>query len=656
MSELAAGVETGASGFPHRLKILGIVIALIGAVGAPGLFAVMLYTPDGVSKNGLITHLLLPMADALFMLLIVLVARRTPAAGALELTWFRRSWLDVAAMVFLSGAALLLMLAAAWLTDKLGFRQPMNRMFTPEGRNLAFFVALAIRIAVVTPILEEVFWRGFVQRAFERVASPLPALLGQAVLFASVHQPPFGRFGPALALGLVAGVWRWRRRTLVPIIVAHVALNGLYCAGHGPHWLDYSKVRVMTDCVAQMTRAAKPSTYDPDADARDDYERGFQAVVAMPELLGQYRRGFPVNWPEEAFMQFRRWVAANEQALEYMARGAQKPCYWPIYAGNSAMLAGMPQSAGARDLAFVLDARIKLRAFDGEDDLLISDMTTLYRFACHFGGAKVLSHQLVGVSIRSLMIGTIRGILACESPEPQMLAAIQRQLEQIGDGDRNVLDFTLERLVWQDGIQRMFTDEGNGAGRTPRVAAADWDGLPEPFRLLIDPLTPGQNPDFLALDRYQTTHCAQEFLNHIEIAAARTPWDFHKEPNDVKDVLEGLIRENVYVGLLGSACLGVIELPWRARTDLDALVATIAVIRYGVERGEYPDSLSRLVEAGLLRRMPEDPYGNGPLIYKRSEGGFLLYSRGLDFDDDGGTPSQWGQGSDGGDQVFWPVP
>ena len=135
----------------------------------------------------------------------------------------------------------------------------------------------------------------------------------------------------------------------------------------------------------------------------------------------------------------------------------------------------------------------------------------------------------------------------------------------------------------------------------------------------------------------------------------KTPWDFHHEPNGVKDVLDDLIQENAYVGLLGTACLGVIEQPWRARTELDALVTTIAVLRYEAEHNEYPDSLARLVEAGLLRRVPRDPYSDGPLIYKYGEGGFLLYSRGRDFDDDGGVPSQWGQGPEGGDQVFWPI-
>lgn len=655
MSELVAGAVTGAGGSPRRLRVLSILVLSILLVVIPVLFSTVLYTPDGMSRNGLVTHLLVPLADVLTMLLIVLVVRRTGAVGDLDLVWFRRSPLDAAAILLLPIAAVLLMLPAAVWTDTLGLRLAPDRVFVPEGRDFAFFVTLTIGVGLVTPVLEELFWRGFVQRAFERLVGPLPALLAQAVLFAAVHLTPFGRFGPALALGLVAGTWRWRRRTLAPIILAHVILNGLYCVGQWPHWLDNSRVKITTDYVTQMAEASRPSEYDPNADARDCYEQAFRASVQMPEMLGVFRRGVPTEWSEEAFEQFRVWVAANRQAMEYMARGAEKPCYQPVYTGDSAMFAGMPEGAGALRLAFILDTRIKLRAFDGEDEQLLADVATQYRFARHFDGRKVLSHQLFGVSVRTMLASTLRGILASESIASETLDALQRQLERFEDEDENPLDFTLERLIWLDGIQRMFTDEGNGEGRIPRAVVTQWDNLPKPLKLLIDPMTPAQNTSLLSLDRRETTDCVEEFFRTIRIAATMTPWEFHAEPNGVRDVLDELIRRNTYVGLLGTVCRGVIDLPWHARADVSALTATIAAIRYEMEHDEYPDSLTQLVESGFLRRVPKDPYSAGPLIYKRTGGSFLLYSCGSDFDDDDGTPSQWGQGEQGGDQVFWPA-
>lgn len=655
LSELIAGAATGTSGSPRRLRVVGILFASIVLVAAPVVFSTSLYTPDGMSRNGLVTHLFVPLADVLTMLLIVLVVRRTGAAGDLDLVWFRRSRLDAAAILLLPITALLLMLPAAVWTDTLGLRLIPDRVFVPEGRNLAFFVALTFHIVILAPALEELFWRGFIQRMLERIVGPAPALLGQAILFAAVHPAPFGRFGPALALGLVAGIWRWRRRTLVPIILAHMILNGLYCAGQWPHWLDNSRVKITTDYVAQMTEASCPPEYDPNADARDCYEQAYRAAVAMPEMLGVYRGGLPRDWSEEAFAELRTWVAANRQALELMAQGAQKPCYRPIYVGDSAMFAGMPEGAGPRRLAFVLDTRIKLEAFDGEDEQLLADVATFHRFARHFEGRKVLSHQLFGVSVRTLLANTLRGILACESIAPETLFSLQQHLERFEDEEINTLDFTLERLVWLDGIQRMFTDDGDGQGRIPRVVITQRDSASKAWKLLIDAMTPAQNTGLVSLDRRQTTDCAEEFFRHIGIAAAMTPWQFHEESDGVRDILDDLIRRNTYVGLLGAVCRGVIDLPWRARTDLAALVATIAATRYEMEHDEYPESLMQLVEAGFLGHVPQDPYSAGPLIYRRVGNGFLLYSCGSDFDDDDGTPSQWGQGERGGDQVFWPV-
>jgi hypothetical protein len=61
------------------------------------------------------------------------------------------------------------------------------------------------------------------------------------------------------------------------------------------------------------------------------------------------------------------------------------------------------------------------------------------------------------------------------------------------------------------------------------------------------------------------------------------------------------------------------------------------------------------LEADLLKKLPMDPFSDKPLVYKRTADGFMLYSLGADFDDDGGLHSRWGQDKTGGDHVFWPV-
>ena len=62
-----------------------------------------------------------------------------------------------------------------------------------------------------------------------------------------------------------------------------------------------------------------------------------------------------------------------------------------------------------------------------------------------------------------------------------------------------------------------------------------------------------------------------------------------------------------------------------------------------------------------MEEMPNDPYSDGPLVYRRTDESFILYSFGMNLKDDGG---KLGLGKDGrprmwasdGDWIFWPVP
>lgn len=119
----------------------------------------------------------------------------------------------------------------------------------PESRHDPVFLIFRIAISVVAvPILEELFWRGWLMRwlidsrDFERV--PLgtfaPAAFWMtALLFASEH-------GPYWDVGLLAGIvynwWMMRTRNLWDCIIAHAVTNGVLAAyvvvaGKWEYWL-----------------------------------------------------------------------------------------------------------------------------------------------------------------------------------------------------------------------------------------------------------------------------------------------------------------------------------------------------------------------------------------------------------------------------------
>jgi hypothetical protein len=58
-----------------------------------------------------------------------------------------------------------------------------------------------------------------------------------------------------------------------------------------------------------------------------------------------------------------------------------------------------------------------------------------------------------------------------------------------------------------------------------------------------------------------------------------------------------------------------------------------ALAAYRADHHEYPAELSRL-RPEYLKSLPEDPFGDGPLRYKRRADGFVLYSVGYNGKDD----------------------
>ena len=157
------------------------------------------------------------------------------------------------------------------------------------------------------------------------------------------------------------------------------------------------------------------------------------------------------------------------------------------------------------------------------------------------------------------------------------------------------------------------------------------------------------------LERRQTTELADKVYKYLNRARYKTPWQLQNEGKDLKKVTEEMTKDNPLLHMIMPAVSRVLEISFRGKAKTDALITTLALLRYKADKSQLPENLDQLVEAGYLRELPIDPYGPGTLTYKRAGDDFTLYSFGADFDDDGGTPSKWGKGEQGGDQVFWPL-
>lgn len=106
--------------------------------------------------------------------------------------------------------------------------------------------AVALVIAVIGPIAEEVVFRGFLWNVLEKWMPTWVVWLTTSALFALAHLDPV-HTPTVLLIGLFLGWLRWTSGSLLPGVVAHVINNGL---GVAVAWTGVSHTVGMPDATA----------------------------------------------------------------------------------------------------------------------------------------------------------------------------------------------------------------------------------------------------------------------------------------------------------------------------------------------------------------------------------------------------------------------
>ena len=456
-------------------------------------------------------------------------------------------------------------------------------------------------------------------------------------------------------MGLIFGLWRYKRKSLLPIIIAHIIINSVVCAGYWDDWLELQKINIKTDYVAQFNELSKPANYDPNDNAAGYYKKAFELSVYQPEQLSISIKTWPKDLPEEKQIILHDWVSANSEALEQLTLGTQKSYYWLKYQGNSMFAVALPPLAEARNLMRVLCSRAKLNAAKGDFKAAFSDLLVCYQFGNHFTGPKTLIEQLFGIGLRTYTVKTAFQILDKTKPNPDLLRYFQQKFTELPTEQSYIINFTAEKLVVYDGIQRTFTDDGKSGGYVPKASVEQMINPPEAWKFLFSDLTEEQKSGWENLERRQTTELADKIFEYFNVVRAKSPARLRNEGKSSEKVIKDMTKDNPFLNTFTEVELRPIEMSFRCRVEADALITTLALLRYKAEKSQLPENLDQLVSTGYLKQLPMDPYSDGSLVYRRIGDDFILYSLGADFDDDGGVYGDWGKSMGGGDQVFWPV-
>jgi len=393
--------------------------------------------------------------------------------------------------------------------------------------------------------------------------------------------------------------------------------------------------------------------------ARPDYEKAGALCVKMPEWLNKSRAKWPTDLNDVQLSSLLTWLEDNQAAFEAVRQGSRCVDYWSKYTSDEAELARgglvadtMEVLPSYKSLARAMRWRIQYEADNGDIETALSDCVALTKFSGHLQGHGLLIEQLVGIAIEALAQNAIFMLMERVDVPADVLKSTQEELDKQFGKHEPVISMEAEKVFWYDQIQRTFTDDGHGGGRVLMrglpLAAGDWkSGL---WGLV----------SFSYPDRREVVANIDKYFERFAEILAETPWELRDETIDDQVWNEFHITP-LMLKIQTPAHERISQIAWRMKTGREALLTVLAVMRYEKEKGQYPASLYELVEAGYLKKLPMDPYGDGPLVYRRTDSGFLLYSFGMNLTDDGGELGLGSRGTlrvwaDNGDWVFWPVP
>ncbi len=320
-------------------------------------------------------------------------------------------------------------------------------------------------------------------------------------------------------------------------------------------------------------------------------------------------------------------------------------------AGFTDMLIGvlLPQLAEFRHAARLLIADARLAEEQGNFARAAADLAAIFGIARHAEENRTLIGQLVAAAMRVTASRAIVSML-----ERSGTAFDDDSLRELADAVASVpadslrLDMAGERLMFEDVVQRMYSDDGDGDGVFIPWAFAEFTPLitgtsrgPDenlaPIALAVGPLA------YLAPSRRETIEQHGRWMTAIEEDSHRPWWDDRRTVDRVEqEVLfprggaRSLTGGNLLLGLLLPAVGKAGDNLAAQRFDLDGAAIAIALARFHRARGEWPDSLEALVPE-FLPTLPLDPETALPYRYERRAAGPMVWSTGPDGIDDGGT-------------------
>lgn len=355
--------------------------------------------------------------------------------------------------------------------------------------------------------------------------------------------------------------------------------------------------------------------------------------LGFPQQAGEGRpfpRGQPLDPLQRAAC--AGWWRSNEVRMARVQKALQRPGFrFPVHFEDGHQMLLLHLRAMKAEAQ-----RFRLRALSaadaGDPGAALDAIESLGATVRLLEAEPVLIGQLVVVANRTITLRAVEDFLNRHAPAAADLDRLERAVSWSPAGDRLAVGFQGERAM---ALDLMSLSAGRAVevmqtlGKTspPEAnAGSAWAGL----GLVMMRLHGIVDQDRLNLLRTWRRAVAASDASTASRVAYLAAFDdadkaIRKEPR--------LIFSRLFLPALRK----VWDKFARAETEAGMARVAFAVERFRFRHGQPPASVEEL-RPEFLAVIPADPFGDGPLRYRRLDHGYLIYSVGLDGEDHGGRP------------------
>lgn len=385
-------------------------------------------------------------------------------------------------------------------------------------------------------------------------------------------------------------------------------------------------------------------------------------------------------WLSSEHQQMANWLQLQSENINsLMLASGRRLCQFKLW---TSYLEEMPErQSKMRRCAQLLLAAANNDVAEGRTEQWMEKCLCILRMAEHCRQQPTRIDMLIGTAIEPLAIEQFKTFVVTDNPTEGQLTTIEEALGYIEhDWSRDLPIFIVyDKIMFKSLLSTQY--EINQSGKT-RLSQDPFVEIRKMFRnmdkdldlqRLTMPPTYWQKKAMKALTILtwfvmpSTPQKAGKIVDKSFdslYAMAESDFDWQKElqtlPTELTKSNFRQIKLNfryfarALAGILIEPYYKIHDLCLRAIANKNGARIMIALRRHKNKHGRWPERLEQ-IENFLSPEILVDPLNNSSFIYKLTEDGFTLYSKGKNNLDEDGTRDRWGKKTGADDQLIWPL-